>query len=137
MRKIDQLEYMSLEAGRSYNESLMPFCTGNTQSDRSIPVQWMMYELWEEMRTFDRQLANEVVEPVFVFMRAQTSKERLLINDLHHYFQYRQDDVGQAYVIPSKFFFSYLLTTKAIGCAHTLHIRPSPFASRACIRVRH
>ena len=90
---------MSLEEGKSYNESLMSFCTGELQPNRNIPVQWMMYDLWKEMRTLDRQLAGEVVEPVFVFMRAQTAKERLCIDNLHDYLQYRQDDVGQAYVL--------------------------------------
>ncbi|KAF2492611.1 Aristolochene synthase in complex with 12,13 Difluorofarnesyl diphosphate [Lophium mytilinum] len=92
----DQLEYMSLQDGKDYNESLMPFCTGNVQPNQDDPVQWMMYEIWEEMRALDRQLAEDVVQPVFLFMRAQTSKERLSITRLHQYFQYRQGDVGQA-----------------------------------------
>ena len=94
----DQLEYMSLEGGRAYNESLMPFCTGKVQPNRSIPVQWMMHDIWKEMRDLDNDLADDVVEPVFLFMRAQTAKERLSITDLHQYLKYRQGDVGQAYV---------------------------------------
>ncbi len=94
--KIDQLEYMSLEAGKAYNDSLMPFCTGSALPDRDVPVQWMMYDIWAEMRDLDQDLAAAVEEPVFLFMRAQTSKERLAINNLHRYLVYRQGDVGQA-----------------------------------------
>jgi aristolochene synthase len=93
---LDQLEYMSLEDGKSYNESLMPLCKGETAPDRSIPVEWIMYDLWEDMRACDKQLADELVEPVFMFMRAQTSKERLQVQELGSYLEYRQGDVGQA-----------------------------------------
>lgn len=86
---------MSLDEGKRYNESLMPFCTGKTPN-RAVPEEWMMYDLWEEMRSLDQQLANEVVEPVFLFMRAQTAKERLSMHGLHQYLRYRQADVGQA-----------------------------------------
>ena len=87
---------MSLEDGEAYNNSLMPFCRGEQQPDRNVPVQWMMYDLWEDMRRCDKALADEVLEPVFLFMRAQTSKERLSVHGLGRYLQYRQGDVGQA-----------------------------------------
>ena len=89
---------MSLQDGKAYNESLMPFCRGDQLPDRSVPAQWMMYDLWEDMRKCDKTLADEVLEPVFKFMRAQTSRERLTIQGLGRYLQYRQADVGQAYV---------------------------------------
>lgn len=92
----DQLEDLSLEAGRAYNESLMPFCRGDVLPDRSVPVQWMMYDLWEDMRRYDNVLADTVLEPVFEFMRAQTSSERLTVQGLGPYLRYRQADVGQA-----------------------------------------
>ena len=93
---IDQLEDLSLEDGRAYNESLMPLCRGDVLPDRSVPVQWMMYDLWEEMRACDKVLADTVLEPVFEFMRAQTSSERLTVQGLGPYLRYRQADVGQA-----------------------------------------
>lgn len=89
---------MSFEEGEAYNASLMPLCRGDVQPDRTVPVQWMMYDLWEEMRECDKVLADQTLEPVFVFMRAQTSKERLSVKGLGPYLHYRQGDVGQAYV---------------------------------------
>lgn len=87
---------MSLEDGKSYNEYLMPYCKGETAPDRSSPVERIMYDLWEDMRSCDKQLADELIEPVFEFMRAQTSKERLQVQGLGPYLAYRQGDVGQA-----------------------------------------
>lgn len=92
---------MSLEEGRAYNNSLMPICRGDALPDRKVPVQWILSDLWEKMRASDRALADQILEPLFVFMRAQTSKERLSINDIHQYLEYRQADVGQALVIIS------------------------------------
>jgi aristolochene synthase len=49
------------------------------------------------MRKFDLELANEVIEPTFVFMRSQTDKARLTIAELGEYLRYREKDVGKAY----------------------------------------
>lgn len=73
----------------------MPLMRGTVQPDRAVAVEWMMYTVWEKMRACDLQLADEVLEPTFTFMRAQTSKLRLNINGLGHYLEYRQEDVGQ------------------------------------------
>lgn len=94
----DQLEHMSLADSKAYNDSLMPLCRGEVLPDRSIPVQWMMYDLWEDMRKCDKAPAISVEEPVFEFMRAQTAKERLQICGFGNYLDYRQADVGQGYV---------------------------------------
>ncbi|KAI0179446.1 Aristolochene synthase from penicillium Roqueforti [Hypoxylon sp. FL1284] len=91
----DQLEHLSLADGAAYNEHLMPLCKGEAQPNKNIPVEWMMYQIWEEMRQCNRELADQVLEPVFTFMRAQTSSERLHIKDLGPYLRYRQSDVGQ------------------------------------------
>lgn len=50
------------------------------------------------MRHHDLELANEVLEPTFVFMRSQTDRARLGIKELGEYLQYREKDVGKAYV---------------------------------------
>ena len=50
------------------------------------------------MRKHDLELANEVLEPTFVFMRSQTDKVRLSIKELGEYLRYREKDVGKAYV---------------------------------------
>lgn len=50
------------------------------------------------MRKFDLDLANEVLEPTFVFMRSQTDRIRLSIKELGEYLRYREQDVGKAYV---------------------------------------
>lgn len=87
---------MSLQDGEKYNEILMRLCSGDALPDRSVPVQWIMFDLWESMRACDREMADGVLEPVFTFMRAQTSKARLSIKGLEEYLDYRQGDVGQA-----------------------------------------
>lgn len=113
----DQLESMSLADGAAYNESLMPLCRGTTHPDRSVSVQWMMYDLWEDMRACDKVLADSVLEPVFLFMRAQTSKERLSIQGIGRYLQYRQADVGQA------------LLAALMRFSMNLHLTPADFDS--------
>ncbi|KAI1409845.1 Aristolochene synthase in complex with 12,13-Difluorofarnesyl diphosphate [Hypoxylon sp. FL1857] len=92
----DILEHMSLEDGRAYNERLMPLFRGSVLPDRSIPVEWISYDLWESMRAHDRDMADEIIEPVFTFMRAQTDPTRLTEMGLGQYLEYRERDVGKA-----------------------------------------
>jgi aristolochene synthase len=48
------------------------------------------------MRAHDRELADEILEPTFTFMRAQTDRARLSMKELGKYLEYRERDVGKA-----------------------------------------
>ncbi|KAF4830995.1 Aristolochene synthase [Colletotrichum siamense] len=48
------------------------------------------------MREKDRRLADQVLEPTFIFMRAKTEKIRTEITEIGRYLQYRERDVGKA-----------------------------------------
>lgn len=89
---------MSFADGEAYNNRLIPISRGDVLPDRTKPEEFILYDLWESMRAHDAELANEVLEPTFVFMRAQTDRARLSIHELGHYLEYREKDVGKAYV---------------------------------------
>ncbi|KAF6838321.1 aristolochene synthase [Colletotrichum plurivorum] len=92
----DLLEDMSLKEGSAYNEKLILLSRGDIHPDRNIPVEWITYDLWNDMRACDKILADDILEPVFTFMRAQTDKSRLDIKELGQYLKYRERDVGKA-----------------------------------------
>ncbi|KAF2235987.1 Aristolochene synthase in complex with 12,13 Difluorofarnesyl diphosphate, partial [Viridothelium virens] len=94
----DQLEGLSLSEGALYNQRLMEMCRGDSAPDSALPAEWMMFALWQKMRKCDKNRADELQEPVFLFMRAQTSRARLNMHQLGQYLDYRQKDVGQARV---------------------------------------
>ncbi|KAH9862934.1 hypothetical protein J1614_010747 [Plenodomus biglobosus] len=94
----DLLEHMSLADGEAYNGRLIAIIRGDVLPDRSIPVEYMMHDLWEDMRTHDLELANEIMEPSFEFMRAQTATTRLKHMDLKEYLEYRENDVGRGFL---------------------------------------
>lgn len=75
-------------------ELLMPRLQG------TVPVQYIMYDLWQSMRACDDVLATAVLESTFIFMRAQTDKVRLSMNGFNQYFEYRERDVGKGFVYP-------------------------------------
>jgi aristolochene synthase len=97
----DLLEELSLEEGSAYNERLMHISRGDVLPDNNLPVEWITHGLWKEMRDCDKELADEILEPTFTFMRAQTDKCRLGIKELGKYLEYRERDVGQGYVAPN------------------------------------
>jgi len=86
---------MSLADGERYNARLMPLMLGDVLPDRCIPVEYIMYDLWESMRAHDSEMADEILEPVFEFMRAQTDKARTREMGLKEYLEYRERDVGK------------------------------------------
>ncbi|KAI1803850.1 Aristolochene synthase in complex with 12,13-Difluorofarnesyl diphosphate [Daldinia bambusicola] len=92
----DALENMSFEEGAAYNGRLMPLIRGDEAPDRSVPVQYISYDLWQSMRAHDRELADAILEPLFIFMRAQTDKRRARSMSLGEYLEYRDKDIGQA-----------------------------------------
>ncbi|KAL8970448.1 MAG: hypothetical protein Q9197_003798 [Variospora fuerteventurae] len=96
---VDLLEDMSLEDGKAYNENLIPISRGDVLPDRSKPAEFILYDLWESMRAHDKDLADEILEPVFTFMRAQTDPARTdgSVRELGPYLEYREKDVGKAY----------------------------------------
>lgn len=73
----DVFEDLSLEEGSAYNENLIPISRGDVLPDRTIPVEYITYDLWESMRAFDKELADGILEPVFTFMRAQADRSRM------------------------------------------------------------
>ncbi|CAI9630923.1 aristolochene synthase [Alternaria alternata] len=91
----DQLEFMSLEEGSAYNERLIAISRGTTRPDYSVPVEWITYDLWNDMCACDIELADDMKEPVFTFMRAQVDTKRLCVKALGEYLEYRERDVGQ------------------------------------------
>lgn len=95
---LDVLEHMSFADGEAYNNRLIPISRGDVLPDRTKPEEFILYDLWESMRAHDKELADEVLEPTFVFMRAQTDRARMTITELGHYLDYREKDVGKAYV---------------------------------------
>ncbi|OTB04033.1 hypothetical protein M426DRAFT_59230 [Hypoxylon sp. CI-4A] len=94
----DILEEMSFADGEALNNRLIELSKGPEYAtpDRSIPAEYVIYDLWESMRKHDLDLANEVLEPTFVFMRSQTDRVRLSIKELGEYLRYREKDVGKA-----------------------------------------
>jgi len=92
----DMLEHMSLEEGEAYNQRLMDIAEGHVYPDRTIPAEYIFYDLWTSMRAQDLDMANQVLQDVFIFMRAQTDPARLKSMQLGEYFQYRERDVGKA-----------------------------------------
>lgn len=48
------------------------------------------------MSAHDKLLADEVLEPTFTFMRAQTDRARLSTKELSRHLEYHEKDVGKA-----------------------------------------
>ncbi|KAI0182247.1 Aristolochene synthase from penicillium Roqueforti [Xylaria flabelliformis] len=94
----DILETMSLADGTAYNAKLVPVCRGEVLPNRNDAVEWILYDLFEEMRAKDKVLADECLEPTFEFLRSQTEDTRKHVSQLAPYLDYRYRDIGQTII---------------------------------------
>ncbi|KAF4485875.1 Aristolochene synthase [Colletotrichum fructicola Nara gc5] len=60
----DLLEHMSLEKGASYNKRLISIVTGDTKPSDESPIEKIVGDVWNEMKTVDAHLAQDLVEPI-------------------------------------------------------------------------
>ncbi|KAI3319187.1 Aristolochene synthase in complex with 12,13 Difluorofarnesyl diphosphate [Xylariaceae sp. AK1471] len=74
----DILEHLSLEEGMAYIDKMFAFFRGEVQLDRNLPAEWISYDLWEELRACDRKLADQLLEPIYAFMKSQTDPRHLV-----------------------------------------------------------
>ncbi|XEV01651.1 hypothetical protein FSHL1_006938 [Fusarium sambucinum] len=126
----DLLEHMSLQDGSEYNERLILISKNEMVPDPEIPVEWITHHLWRDMRACDKQLADDILEPVFTFMRAQTDKSRLHIKELGQYLEYREGDVGKALLSAlMRFSMKLHLTPKELESVNDLELNCSKHIS--------
>ena len=95
---LDVLESFSIEDGTVYTERLISIIHGDTEPKLCVPIEFMFDELWTEMRSCDAKLADIVIGPLVVVLRAMTARERLHIKTLDKYLLFRKQDIGQEYV---------------------------------------
>ena len=90
----DALDHMSFLEGAVLNKRLMSLAAGEAMPDRGVPLEHMTYDIWQDMRACDRELAGPVMEQVFVNMRAQVDKKRVTKMNMEEYLEFREEDVG-------------------------------------------
>lgn len=91
----DVLDRMSVEEGVEHNTKVIECARGTLLPDRSSPAQWIMYDLFEDMRAVDKQLADELLQPTIDFLVAQADGNRMKPMTLKEYFEYRDADLGK------------------------------------------
>lgn len=82
----------------SYRELIMQLARGKAQPDRSVCVEWMLFDTLQSMRTIDEALASDLVEGFCTLLQMQTAPERTTIKHLGTYLERREIDVGRSYV---------------------------------------
>lgn len=91
----DALDRMSVAQGVEYNAKVIECARGTLLPDRTMPAQWMMYDLFECMRAVDKPLADELLIPTIDFLLAQVDESRTKPMALQEYFEYRDADLGK------------------------------------------
>lgn len=90
----DELEHMSLKEGSALIERIIGIVKGTIEPNKSVPAEWMMKEVWDNLASIDTVLTDEMKEPAFVFWRSQVATERLAPKTLKTYLRYREDDIA-------------------------------------------
>ncbi|KAL2006010.1 hypothetical protein VTN00DRAFT_9664 [Thermoascus crustaceus] len=93
----DKLEKMSLEEMTSYGNRLIQIAEGTAEPDNSIPDERVTHETLQLMRATDQKLTDDVAEAFIILVRKQIGAERLRIEHLGPYLEYREEDVGRSF----------------------------------------
>ncbi|KAJ5546148.1 hypothetical protein N7494_003733, partial [Penicillium frequentans] len=109
----DQLDKMNAADMLSYRELIMQIARGKAEPDRSICVEWMLFDTLQSMRTIDEALASVLVEGFCTLLQMQTAPERTIIKHLGPYLERREIDVGRSFY------------TALIRFGANLHLSPS------------
>jgi aristolochene synthase len=91
---------MSIAAGSSYIERIISVVTGKSMPNKNVPAEWMMKEIWDEMRVNDRMLADDMIVPAIIFWRSQVTPDRLVTKSLRSYLAYREADIASKLAPP-------------------------------------
>jgi len=92
----DIIDNMSYEDGAQFTASLMSILRHTLIPDKSEPVQYVLYEIWTEMCSQDKELAEATVEPMIELWFSQTDSQAELDaqTSLSAYLEYRERDFG-------------------------------------------
>ncbi|KAK7181201.1 aristolochene synthase [Paraphaeosphaeria sporulosa] len=94
----DMLDRMSVEDGKAHNAVVIACSRGERLPDRKKPAQWIMYDLFEEFREIDKELADMLLGYTIDFFEAQTDADRSKPKSLKDYFEYRHADLGKGFM---------------------------------------
>ncbi|KAJ4295130.1 hypothetical protein N0V90_007140 [Kalmusia sp. IMI 367209] len=94
----DMLDRMSIEEGKAHNTVVIACCRGERLPDREKPAQWIMYDLFQEFRAIDKELADLLLGYTIDFFEAQTDADRSKPKSLLDYFEYRYADLGKGFM---------------------------------------
>ncbi|KAJ6113455.1 hypothetical protein N7523_006772 [Penicillium sp. IBT 18751x] len=93
----DQLEKMDLLEMLSYRNRVMQVARGQTKPDKAKPYEWMLFEIFQLMKSTDEALAKELIEGFCALLQAQTAEDRMSVKHLGPYLQLREVDVGRTF----------------------------------------
>lgn len=83
-----------------YRERVMKIALGTANPDRDICLEWMLHDTLQDMRNIDEILANGAAEGFCQLLQAQTSQNRLSVQTLGSYLNFREIDAGKPCVPP-------------------------------------
>jgi aristolochene synthase len=91
----DLLDRMSVKEGVAHQEKVIECAVGEHLPDYKVPAQWIMYDLFQNMRAVEKQLADELLQRTIDFLLAQADGNRMKPMNLEQYIEYRDADLGK------------------------------------------
>ncbi|KID79657.1 Aristolochene synthase [Metarhizium brunneum] len=85
---------LSFSQGRALAEHIAHLCRGQRLPNRAVPMEWISYNLFRDMRELDAERASHVADAVEKSMMVQTSTRRGKDMGFSQFVEYRSVDVG-------------------------------------------
>lgn len=93
----DVIEHMTFQEGSVYNARVLEMFAskGLSLPDRSKPVEYISYDVWQRMWACDHELAQRCLEPMGDVMDAMGQKKSTEMHSFGSYMTFREKDFGQ------------------------------------------
>ena len=87
-------ENMNLEDGKRYTERLISISKGILEPAADAPIEQILFDVLQSMRTTDEKLANDCLDAVIFCMKCQVHERRLTCTNIHELLEYRGEEGG-------------------------------------------
>ncbi|KAJ6030972.1 hypothetical protein N7540_001704 [Penicillium herquei] len=90
--RADYMEDLSFDEAKLLADRLAAISRKQTPPDRSIPMEWIICDIFEEMRAMDPKNGEDTVESTIIYWNSQADDQRASFKDLGSCMTYRMID---------------------------------------------
>lgn len=87
-------EDLDVEEGKLFYKKLIGIAKGRLEPNKDDAVECITHEIWQELRSKDEKLADDVLDGAILCLEAQVDSRRLKVSSTKKLLEYRGEEGG-------------------------------------------